>query len=87
MWLCRCVYVSMSLRVFLLQSLHPKIQETKPTRAREHFKEFWKAKLLFIFLFVAFVSLTSEVWDVEIKKPRFETVCNYAWCEWIFWTG
>ena len=65
MYLCRCVP---ALRVFLLQSLHPKIQVTKPTRAREHFKEFWKAKLLFIFLFVAFVSLTSEVWDVEIKK-------------------
>ena len=64
--LCVCIYVA--LRVFLLQSLHPKIQVTKRTRAREHFKEFWKAKLLFIFLFVAFVSLTSEVWDVEIKK-------------------
>ena len=60
----------MSLRVFLLQSLHPKIQVTKPTRAREHFKEFWKAKLLFDFwcLLLFYSFLTSEVWDVEIKK-------------------
>ena len=70
-----CAIYSMSLSVFCavccvsFKSLHPKIQVTKPTRAREHFKEFWKAKLLFIFIFVAFVSLTSEVWDVEIKKP------------------
>ena len=71
-----CAIYSMSLEcivccavcVSFIQSLHPKIQVTKRTRAREHFKEFWKAKLLFIFLFVAFVSLTSEVWDVEIKK-------------------
>ena len=69
-----CAIYSMSLSVFCavccvsFKSLHPKIQVTKPTRAREHFKEFWKAKLLFIFIFVAFVSLTSEVWDVEIKK-------------------
>ena len=63
--LCVCIYVVACVSV---TSLHPKIQVTKPTRAREHFKEFWKAKLLFIYLFVAFVSLTSEVWDVEIKK-------------------
>jgi len=64
MYLCRCV--CFCYKVFIQKS---KKQETKPTRAREHFKEFWKAKLLFIFLlFVAFVSLTSEVWDVEFKK-------------------